>query len=63
MIDDIRTLDDYLADIKRYVQENTPYAHNLISLTLRQIDRECGSEHAQKAIKDFELRKKYGIRK
>lgn len=62
-IDLWRSLDDYRADLARYVAQAGPYSHNLVSITLRQIDREYGAVAAKQAIKDFDLGKQFGIRR
>ena len=57
----VRTLQDYRDDIDRYIRDNDPRLVELLNLTLRQICRECGPDHAKQAIKDFELKKRFGI--
>lgn len=61
-VDGWRPLRAYRADITRYVAQAGPYSHNLVSITLRQIERQFGAKAAREAIEDFDLGKKFGIK-
>jgi len=52
-----KTLKGWRKTIKKEVPyvDTKQYSHNLISLALRAIDGEWGTEEANKAIKDFGL--------
>jgi hypothetical protein len=54
------TLDELRADIKKYAPQvdRTSHAHNLISLTLREIACDFGTEEANRAVRDFKLESK-----
>jgi hypothetical protein len=42
---------------ERLYVDKRPYSHNIISLTLRQIDRVYGKEEVKKAIRELKLEK------
>jgi hypothetical protein len=48
-------------DILKYIEQNGPYTHNLISLTLRQIGDKYGLQIADEAVEKFGLDKLFGI--
>jgi len=57
------TVEDYSEDVARYIREQGDFTHNLISLTLRQVEREFGIPIANQIVDDFDLTKKFGIPK
>lgn len=54
-----KSLAEYRATIsqeRRFVDKK-PYSHNIISLTLSMIDTEYGQGEANRAIRDFKLKR------
>lgn len=49
------------AAIEYQVQSDGPFSHNLVSLFLRQIDKQFGSDVAQKVVLELDLKKRCGI--
>lgn len=47
--------------IKRAIDQNGPFSHNMISLTLRSVDKDLGTKYANQLIRRFKLTEKYGI--
>ncbi len=57
---DPKTLEDYREIVRQNAPlvDRTPYAHNIIGLALRAIDKLAGKAEAEKTIKEFGLDKK-----
>ncbi len=55
-----KTLDELRADIQREAANvgKRPYSHNLIRLALEIIDKRFGRAEANKAVRDFRLKRK-----
>ena len=51
----MNNLTEYRLHIIEAVKTNGPYSHNIISLTLRAIAKDFGTDEANKAIADFGL--------
>jgi hypothetical protein len=53
-----------LEELRQAIQSvrRGPYAHNVVSSCLRLIAERYGKKAANKAVRDFNLTKRYGIR-
>lgn len=50
-----KTLLELLCDIQMELDDPGPFSHNLISLSLRHIEKQWGREYARKAFDELEL--------
>lgn len=60
---DFWTFEDYKEDLAAYLRQEGPYTENLVSLTLRQIERQFGTEAANRLIDEFDLTRRLQIHK
>lgn len=57
------TLEDYKEDLASYLRHAGPDTEALVSITLRQIERQFGTEAANRLIDEFNLTKGLQIHK
>lgn len=60
---DFWTLEDYKEDLASYLRQNNSHTENLVSLTLMQIERQFGTEAANRVIDEFNLTQRLKIHK
>lgn len=61
MARDMKTIKDAEAQIERLIDPyGRPYTHNLVGMTLRQIDEKFGREEANRLIDEYELDDLFG---
>lgn len=47
--------------IERAIEQNGPYSHNMISITLAFLADKCGKKYANELVDEFDLKELYGI--